>query len=34
VINESDRDALVEYRLQQAVDTIELAKFWLRTKNM
>ena len=32
MINESDRDALVEYRLQQAVDTLELAKFLAENK--
>jgi uncharacterized protein (UPF0332 family) len=27
MINENDREALIEYRLNQAFDTIELAKF-------
>lgn len=27
MIDEKDRDSLIEYRLQQAFDTIELAKF-------
>jgi len=27
MIDEKDRNALVEYRLQQAVETIELARF-------
>jgi len=29
MINEKDRDSLIEYRLQQAYDTVELAKFLL-----
>jgi hypothetical protein len=27
MIDDNDRDSLIEYRLQQACDTIELAKF-------
>lgn len=27
MISEYDRDALIEYRLQQSIDTIELANF-------
>jgi hypothetical protein len=29
MIGENERDTLIEYRLKQAVDTIELAKFLL-----
>ena len=34
MINEKDRDALVEYRLQQAVETIELASFLLSNNKL
>lgn len=29
MIAENDRDSLIEYRLKQAIDAIELAKFLL-----
>lgn len=34
MIAESDRDALIEYRLKQAFDTIELAKFLLSSDKL
>lgn len=34
MIAENDRDSLIEYRLKQALDTIELAKFLLSSDNL
>lgn len=34
MINEDDRDALVEYRLKQAVDAIELSKFLISSDKL
>jgi uncharacterized protein (UPF0332 family) len=34
MIDDKDRDALVEYRLQQAVETIELARFLLSNNKL
>ena len=34
MINENDRDALVAYRMQQAIETIELAKFLAESQKL
>lgn len=34
MINENDRNALIDYRLQQANDTIELAKFLISSNKL
>lgn len=34
MIDEKDRDALVEYRLQQAFETIELARFLVKNQKL
>lgn len=34
MIAENDRDSLIEYRLKQAIDTIELAKFLLSSDKL
>ena len=34
MIDDKDRDALVAYRLQQAIDTIELAKFLAESQKL
>jgi uncharacterized protein (UPF0332 family) len=34
MIHDNDRDSLVRYRLQQALDTIELAKFLLTSEKL
>ncbi len=34
MIDENDRESLIEYRLKQAIDTIELAKFLLSSDKL
>lgn len=34
MINEQDRESLIRYRLSQAVETIELAKFLIDSKKL